>query len=94
MLLQAHNVTVKCEHVVDTLVLETLNIDVLVLFKFDEITNLVLIILKSSCLLILVTNIESVYTKWLSLLQKGSILVSVHGDNIYFAKSVPCLQRH
>jgi len=40
MLLQPNNITIQSEHVVDPLVLETLDIDGLILLEFNKVTNL------------------------------------------------------
>ena len=60
MLLQTNYITIQGKHVVYTLVLKALNVNVLVLFQLDQVSDLMVFVHTSQCLLILITHVEGI----------------------------------
>jgi len=88
VLLEADNVTVKSEHVVNALVLEAFNVDGLVLLELDEVTN-EMVFLKRRLFIVVETQVESIQSHRLL-----AFLVLLHSDHIDLAECVTCFQRH
>ena len=86
MLLEADEIAIKSEHIVNTLVLETLDVDGLVLCQLYQVSKLMLfrsyeLVLASK------TKIISIDTKWL-------LMFLFHANYIDFSEGVPGFERH
>ena len=93
MLLKAYDIAVKCEHIVDTLVLEVLDIDGFVHLQLDQISDFM--VLRQDVLLsILEAHIESVETHGLVLHLQALTGEGVHRDHINLAQGVSGFQTH
>ena len=90
MLLQANDITVKSEHVVDALVLEILDVDRLVLRKLEQVANYVFLINFAEVHLSVVkAHIKCVQAHWFLLLLELRTLEGVHLDYVDFPESRP-----
>lgn len=93
VLLEAHDVTIKSEHVVHTLVLEVLNVDCLILGELDQVTHL-MVLGNLAHFSVVETHVESVETHGLLLRLEALISERVEVDHIDLAERVTCLQAH
>lgn len=82
--LQANDVTVKGEHVVNTLVLETLYVYGLIFLELDQITYFMII--RDTLVLIVEAKIECINPSWFFTLTQDY--------HINLSQGVPCLQTH
>jgi hypothetical protein len=85
MLLQADDITIQSKHVVNTFVLEALNVYRFILLKLNQISNF-MVFGDQSLLDVVETQIKCVNSHW--------VLALFHGDDINFSQSVPGFQRH
>lgn len=86
MLLEANEITVKGEHVVHSFILETLDVDCLVLRQLDQVSDLMVIRYRE---LVLVSK-----TKIISVNSQSISVLLLHRNDIDLTESVPCFQRH
>lgn len=82
--LKANDVTVKGEHVVNTLVFETLYVYGLIFLELDQITYFMII--RDTLVLIVEAKIESI--------NSSRFLTLTQDYHINLSQGVPCLQTH
>ena len=88
MLLKTNYIAVKCEHVIDSLFSKAMDVDILVLLQFDQISYLVFIV-DLLFLSIVEWQIKGVQTNRLFW-----FLELFHCDDVDFTQSVTSFERH